>query len=274
MLTLQAIAQTLGGHVSGREVLVPTPGHSKRDRGTAIRLAPGAPDGLLVACYNGGWREIAMVKDALRDAGLLPGWDGQRRELTDAERAAIAQAELEREREKAEAHKAGAVEAQRRLTRARPADPAHRYLARKRVGAERIWQAGQWLLVPMQDETGNVWNVQRIAPAANEHGGWPKIFLKGARVHGLFWWAGKPADRVVIGEGFGTVAAVRRATGLPVVAAMTADNLPAVASLVRTKRPDIAITIAADDDPKGHAKAREAAALVGASIAYPGSVGQ
>jgi putative DNA primase/helicase len=274
MLTLHAIAQTLGGRVSGREVLVPTPGHSKRDRGTAIRLAPGAPDGLLVACYNGGWREIAMVKDALRDVGLLPGWDGQRRELTDAERAAIAQAELEREREKAEAHKAGAVEAQQRLSRARPADPAHPYLARKRIGAERIWQAGQWLLVPMQDETGSVWNVQRIAPTANDDGGWPKIYLKGARTKGLFWWAGKPIDRIVVGEGMGTVAAVRRATGLPVVAAMTADNLPAIASLVRAKRPDMAITIAADDDPKGHAKAREAAALVGASIAYPGSVGQ
>jgi len=274
MLTLQAIAKTLGGHVSGREVLVPTPGHSKRDRGTAIRLAPGAPDGLLVACYNGGWREIAMVKDALRDAGILPGWHGQRRELTDAERAAIAQAELEREREKAEAQATAAVDAQQRLARARPADPSHPYLARKRIGAERIGQAGQWLLVPMQDETGKVWNVQRIAPAANEDGGWPKIFLKGGRTHGLFWWAGKAAGRVVIGEGFGTVAAVRRATGLPVVAAMTADNLPCIAAMIRAKRPDVAITIAADDDPKGHRLAREAASLVGATIAYPGDTGK
>lgn len=273
MLTLQAIAKTLGGHVSGREVLAPTPGHSKRDRGLAIRLAPGAPDGLLVACYNGGWREIAMAKDALRDAGILPGWDGQRRELTDAEREAIARAEMEREREKAEAQATAAVDAQQRLSRARPADPAHAYLARKRIPAERLWQAGRWLLVPMQDETGKVWNVQRIAPCANEDGGWPKIYLKGGRTHDLFWWAGKPSDRVVIGEGMGTVSAVRRATGLPVVAAMTADNLPRIAFMVRAKRPGMAITIAADDDPKGHRLAREAASLVGATIAYPGDTG-
>lgn len=274
MLTLQSIAHTLGGRVSGREVLAPTPGHSKRDRGMAIRLAPGAPDGLLVACYNGGWREIAMVKDALRDAGILPGWDGQRRELTDAERAAIAQAERVREREKAQAQASAADEARRRIGRAQTANAAHPYLARKNIGPERLWQAGQWLLVPMQDETGKVWNVQRIAPAANDDGGWPKIFLKGGRTHGLFWWAGKPADSVVVGEGMATVAAVRRATGLPVVAAMTADNLPRVASMVRAKRPDMAITIAADDDPKGHRLAREAASLVGASIAFPGGVAQ
>lgn len=272
MMTLQAIAKTLGGHVCGREVLAPTPGHSNRDRGLAIRLVPGAPDGLLVACFNGGWHEIAMAKDALRNAGVLPGRHGQRRELTDAEREAIARAELEREWEKAEAHASAAVDAQQRLSRARPADPAHPYLAGKRIPAERLGQAGAWLLVPMQDETGKVWNIQRIAPAANDDGRWPKIYLKGSRTHGLFWWAGKPFDRLVIGEGMGTVAAVRRATGLPVVAAMTADNLPRVASMIRARQPNLPITIAADDDPKGIQKAREAASLVGASIACPGEM--
>lgn len=273
MLTLPAIAQALGGKVSGREVLAPTPGHSKRDKGTAIRLAAGAPDGLLIACYNGGWSEVAQVKDALRDAGLLPGWDGQRRELTQAERDAIARALVEREREKAEAQDRAAVDARARMAKARPADPMHPYLVSKRVGTERVWQSGTWLQLPMQDAAGVVWNIQRIPPQASDNG-WPKLFLKGARVDGLFWWAGKPAERVVIGEGFGTVAAVRRATGLPVIAAMTANNLPTVAAVVRAKRPEITITIAADDDPAGHAKAKEAAFLVGASIAFPGVDGQ
>lgn len=259
--------------MSGQEVIAPTPGHSKRDKGTAVRLAPGAPDGLLVACYNGGWAEVAQVKDALRDAGLLPGWDGQRRELTQAERDAIAAAIAQREREKAEAQARAATEARAKMGKATAADPAHPYLAKKRIGAERIWQSGRWLMVPMQDDAGAVWNVQRIPPEPGEDG-WPKFFLKGGRTSGLFWWAGRPFERVVIGEGFATVAAVRRATGLPVIAAMTADNLPAIAAMVRAKRPDIAITIAADDDPKGHAKAREAALLSGASIAFPGDTGQ
>lgn len=272
MLTLSAIAHALGGRVSGREVLAPTPGHSKRDKGTAIRLAPGAPDGLLIACYNGGWSEVAQVKDALRDAGLLPGWDGKRRELTQAERDAIARAQAERDREKAEAFARVAVDARSRMAKARPADPMHPYLVSKRVGGERVWQSGTWLQLPMQDGAGVVWNIQRIPPQAGDDG-WPKLFLKEARVEGLFWWAGKPAERVVIGEGFATVAAVRRATGLPVIAAMTANNLPTVAALVRHKRPAISITIAADDDPAGHAKAKEAALLVGASIAFPGETG-
>lgn len=273
MLTLPAIAHALGGKVSGREVVAPTPGHSKRDKGTAVRLAPGAPDGLLVVCYNGGWAEVAQVKDTLRDAGLLPGWDGNRRELTQAERDAIASALAAREREREQAQARVAVEARVKMAKAVPADPAHPYLTSKRIGPERCWQSGSWLMVPMQDEAGAVWNVQRIPPRPGDDG-WPKLFLKEARTKGLFWWAGKPSDHVVIGEGVGTVAAVRRATGLPVFASMTANNLPAIAAMVRAKRPDIAITIAADDDPKGHEKAREAAFLVGASIAFPGVTGQ
>lgn len=269
MLTLQGIAQALGGRVSGKEVLAPTPGHSTRDRGTAVRLSPGAPDGVLIACYNGGWHEVAQVKDALRDAGLLPGWDGVRRELTEAERVAIRKAEAIREQEKALAHLQAAENARQRLAGARSACPGHPYLAKKRIGPERLWQAGEWLLVPMQDETGSVWNLQRIPPQPGDDG-WPKLFLKGGRTTGLVWWAGKPVDRLVIGEGVATVAAVRRATGLPVVAAMTASNLPAVALAVRAKHPDLAIIIAADDDPRGHECARRAAALVGASIAFPG----
>lgn len=271
MLTLNAIARALGGQVSGREVLCPTPGHSKRDRGTAIRIAEGAPDGVLVACYNGGWREAAQVKDALRAAGLLPAYDGARRELTDAERAAIARAEAERERDKAKAQADAAEIARQTLAQAMPADPGHPYLIAKRIAPERLWQGTDGyrcqgaLLVPMQDAEGIVWNVQSIVPDRDK----AKLYLRGGRTKGLFWWAGKAVDRLVIGEGVATVAAVRRATGLPVIAAMSADNLPFVASLIHARRPDIALTIAADDDPKGIAAARRACAETGAALALP-----
>ena len=274
-LTLQSIAQVLGGKVTGREVLCPTPGHSKHDRGTAIRIAPGAPDGLLIACYNGGWPEVAQVKDTLRAAGLLPGWDGKRRELTPAEKEAIHRAEAEREAEKAAAHAKAAEIARQTLAQAVPADPGHPYLVAKRIAPERLYMGRDSyghrdaLLVPMHDTDGRLWNVQSIFETQRGPKPFAKLYAKGGRTKGLFWWAGQPVDRVVIGEGVATVAAYRRATGLPVFAAMTATNLPAVARLVRSKLPDATITIAADDDPNGHDYARRAASLVGASIAYP-----
>ena len=115
----------------------------------------------------------------------------------------------------------------------------------------------------MADMAGTVWNVQTIAPDGF------KRFAKGAKVKGLCWWAGPPGDRLVIGEGMATMAAVRRATGLPVVAAMTAGNLPAIATAIHARRPDVRLTIAADDDEAGHRAALEAAHLAGADIAFP-----
>jgi phage/plasmid primase-like uncharacterized protein len=252
MPDLRAIAHLLGGQVSGHEVLAPTPGHSSGDRGTAIRLAPGAPDGLLVTCFNGGLAEALAVKDSLRAAGILPAFEGQRRELTIAEKEAIRRAEAEREREKAEVQSNAAHLARQRLAQAVQAVAGHPYLSRKRIAPERLWQAGERLLVPMADEAGTVWNVQSIAP----DGG--KLFLKGG-----------PVDRVVIGEGMATVAAIRRATGLPVIAALSAHNLPIVASLVRAKCPDLHIIIAADGDAAGMKAARIAAEQAGASLALP-----
>lgn len=270
---LRAIAAHYGGKVSGRECLIPTPGHSRHDRGTAIRLAPGAPDGLLVTCYNGGQTEALAVKDMLRrDGFLLDRGDTPPRELTQAERDAIRHAEAEREREKAERHAQAAQIARQRLAGARPADPGHPYLVRKRIAPERLWEGVDTfgcdgaLLIPMQDASGIVWNIQSIVPGRAKE----KLYAKGGRTKGLFWWAGKADDRLVIGEGVATVAAVRRATGLPVVAAMTASNLPDIAAVIHAKRPDLTLIIAADDDAKGHEAARLAAARTGALIALPG----
>lgn len=263
MLDLHSIANALRGQVSGREVLCPTPGHSSRDRGTAIRLAPGAPDGMLVTCFNGARAEALAIKDALRAAGILPAFDGTRRTLTISEKEAIRRAEAERLAERLTKQAEAARICRQRLAQAQPADPGHPYLARKRIAPERLWQAGNELLVPMTDLTGTVWNVQAIAPDGF------KRFAKGARVKGLCWWAGQSGDRLVIGEGMATVAAVRRATSLPVVAAMTAGNLPAVAAAICARRPDLRLTIAADDDAAGIKAAREAAKMTGADIALP-----
>lgn len=203
------------------------------------------------------------MKDALRAAGILPAFDGTRRGLTTAEKLAIKKALALREREKLQAQASAANIARQTLTQAVLADAGHPYLARKRIAPERLWQAGNRLLVPMTDQDGAIWNIQTIAPAGD------KRFLKGGRTKGVFWFAGKANDRLVIGEGMATVAAIRRATGLSVIAALSAHNLPTVAALVRAKCPDLSITIAADDDAAGMRAAHIAAEQVGASLALP-----
>ena len=66
----QAIAAALGGEVRGNRIAVPSPGHSKRDRGTVLTVDPRAPDSLLVHSFNGA--DPLAIKDDLRRRGLLP----------------------------------------------------------------------------------------------------------------------------------------------------------------------------------------------------------
>lgn len=68
--SLREIANALGGEVRGNRACFPTPGHSKRDRGSWASIEPGAPDGVLIHCSNGG--DPLAIKDILRDAGILP----------------------------------------------------------------------------------------------------------------------------------------------------------------------------------------------------------
>lgn len=180
--------------------------------------------------------------------------------------------------ERAAKQEAVAIEAEALLADAAPAT-AHPYLARKRIGGEGLFVAGRKLLVPMQDEAGRIWNVQRIYEDGT------KLFLKGGRVDGLFWPAGNFAPKcceitLCIGEGVGTMAAVRRATGHDVAAAISANNLEPVARALRSRWPDRKIIVCADDDahlvhhPRirrniGLDAARAAAAAIGARIALP-----
>jgi putative DNA primase/helicase len=54
----RAVARALGGHVSGRNVLAPGPGHSRADRSLSIEIDPAAPDGFVCHSFAGDdWRE-------------------------------------------------------------------------------------------------------------------------------------------------------------------------------------------------------------------------
>lgn len=275
MIDLRVIAARYGGMVMGRECLIPTPGHSSRDRGTAIRLAPGAPDGLLVTCFNGGRLEALAVKDMLRRDGILAADDGKRPELTAAERRAIRQAERDRQRERQAAEELAASGAVDLWSNASGADAAHPYLVRKALEPFGIRQSGDALLVPMVDAGFRLWNVQRIRPNGF------KLFCKEARTTGLFWphgvhmQDGRPSDGpLVIGEGFATVAAIQMATGQGIAAAMSARNLESVARTIRKLFPPRQIIIAADDDSHlpvnlGLNAASKAALAVGGYLATP-----
>lgn len=273
IVDIEEIARHYGGKVCKGNALIPTPGHSARDRGTAIKASAQAPDGCLVACYNGTTADALAVKAMLRADGFLSVDSG--RELTASERRSIRQAELARKREELAAEEAAARSAADLWAKASPASAAHPYLVAKALEPFGIRQAGNALLVPMVDPGFRLWNVQRIRPDGF------KLFGKDARTAGLFWphgvhmQDGRPsAGPLVIGEGFATMAVIHSATGFGVVAAMSARNLQAVSRAMRTLFPTRELVIAADDDchlveNKGLGVARKAAQAVGGKLALP-----
>ena len=277
IVDIDAIARYYGGKVCKGNALIPTPGHSASDRGTAIKASEHAPDGCLVACYNGTQADALAVKEMLRADGFLPDNPhlSHTRALSAAERRSIRQAELARTHEKLAAEAEAARCATNVWTNARRADPAHPYLVAKALASFGIRQAGRDLLVPMVDSGFRLWNVQRIRPDGF------KLFVKDARTAGLFWphgvhmIDGRPsAGPLVIGEGFATMAAVHSATGLGVVATMSARNLETVARAMRKLFPRRELVFAADDDRHlakniGLRAARKGAQAVGGVVATP-----
>lgn len=166
-----------------------------------------------------------------------------------AQRIAREQRE-ERERLAREtAQREAAEEAARQWSQARESGESG-YLSRKAVRGYGVRYAPDgWLLIPMRDAAGRLWNVQRIAPAAPKDGP-EKLFLKGGRKAGLWHWCGDPANApaLLIAEGYATAASVHEATGRPVAVAFDAGNLAHVARALRKLHRAAPILICADDD--------------------------
>jgi putative DNA primase/helicase len=153
------------------------------------------------------------------------------------------QAQLRDERlaEKLRCQEAAAADCRTLWQHAGPVKPWHPYLCRKGLIGEGLKQTADWLLVPMYDAQGVLWNVQRI----DEH---RKRFAKGARTDGLFFVLGQPGDTICIAEGYGTGAVLRRASRHAVAIAFSASNLLATARAIRQGHPDADIVLCADDD--------------------------
>jgi len=141
------------------------------------------------------------------------------------------------------------------------------------------WPQRGWtdaLLIPIYGSDGKIWTLGAI----NADG--EKDYLKGGRKRGGFYPFGKisGANRVLIGEGLATVAAVHAVDGAPAVAAMDAGNLSTVALADRKLAPDAEIILLADNDIKpdgnnpGLKATTEAAQVVGGRVAVPDLDGQ
>ena len=159
----------------------------------------------------------------------------------------------------------------------------HPYLARKGISGFGLREIPRFaystantmkdaLLIPMRGESGEIVNLQGIAPDGT------KRFLAGGKVRGCFAlvrhvdmpWR-ELGERIAIGEGFASVFSYCRLhPRYRGVAALSASNLPAVAKLFRAQFPHAELTIAADQDPPGAKAAGEACVATGALVHVPG----
>ena len=131
------------------------------------------------------------------------------------------------------------------------------YLVRKGVQAHGVrFGADGWLLVPLRDAAGKLWNVQRIAPDKPAGDAPDKLFLKGGRKSGLWHMLGDPvgAGVLLLAEGYATAASLHEATGYPVAVAFDAGNLAHVAKALRIQYPAALPVLCGDDDVHTHAR--------------------
>lgn len=118
------------------------------------------------------------------------------------------------------------------------------YLVHKAVDGYGVRYSGKVLLVPLVDDAGKLWNVQRVFANGD------KRFLTGGRVSGCFHVIGDIAASawVLIAEGFATAATLHKATGHAVVVAFNEANIRHVAVAMRKLQPGAKLLMCADDD--------------------------
>jgi putative DNA primase/helicase len=222
-------------------------------------------DGDVPAGAYGCWR-----------SGISKTWCSKdTKSMTPAERSAhlqrmqaIAQ---QREADKAQRQHDAAMAAAQRWEAALPAPADHPYLAKKGVHAHgtRVEPDG-FLIVPMRDTNGKLWNIERINPANFKD----KKGLLGGRRTGLYYSIGKPKGVLIVCEGFATGASIHEATGDAVAVAFNAGNLREVAQALHSKYPKLRLILASDDDAftdgnPGITKATEAARAIGGHLSKP-----
>ncbi len=199
-----------------------------------------------------------------RQAGEKPPTPEERAALRKHLQAAQAARVIEQDRVHGEAR----AKAERLWRMARPATNTHPYLERKRINAIGIRRLRDMLLIPARDAAGVLHTLQFIGADG------AKRFLTGGRIAGCYFAMGRPADSLLLCEGYATGATLHQATGCAVAVAFNCGNLPAVARALRAKFPTLRIVVCADNDARtpgnpGTTRAQEAARAVGGFVAVP-----
>lgn len=241
--------------------------------GTIHRFhVPGDKAGTLNGWYVLYLDGIASGAFGSWKAGACHTWSS--RKPADPLEAQLVAQRIERAREQREADQtrrqiATASYAGTLWTEARPGDPEHPYLTRKRIAPHRLRQRGYVLLVPLYAD-GYLCNLQRIAA----DGG--KRFLPGGRVKGAYSPIGvlEQGQPLYVCEGWATGATIHAETGAAVACAMNAGNLLEVGRQLQRHYPDSPLIIAGDDDRQtegnpGRAAATQAAAVLGCGLVLP-----
>ncbi|TSE34147.1 DUF927 domain-containing protein [Tepidimonas taiwanensis] len=209
-------------------------------------------------------------------SGIKRRWCSKTREaMTPAEREAyrrkLQAMRQQRDADTAQRQQQAAQVAARRWQAAAPATAEHPYLSAKGVKPYGVKvEADGYLIVPMRDAGGKLWNIERINPRNSED----KKGLLGGRRTGCYHAIGKPEGVLIVCEGYATGASIHEATGCAVAVAFNAGNLEPVALALRSKYPDARLIVAADDDWRkegnpGLTKASAAARAAGALLAVP-----
>ena len=210
----------------------------------------------------GSWKTEASHN--WHEAGDKPPTAEERAAIQRHMQAAQAARVIEQDRVHGEAR----AKAERLWRTARPATNAHPYLERKGIHAIGIRRLRDMLLIPARDAAGVLHTLQFIGADG------AKRFLTGGRIAGCYFAMGRPADSLLLCEGYATGATLHQATGCAVAVAFNCGNLPAVARALRAKFPAVRIVVCADDDSRtpgnpGLTRAREAARAVGGFLAVP-----
>lgn len=217
--------------------------------------------GITIATLIAEAKQRGFDPKAYAPAAPVSPEERQRIERERAERQRAAAAETAQKQEKA-ADEAAQVWAAGAESGASP------YLASKGVSGYGVRYASDLLLVPLCDEGGKLWNVQRIAAAGE------KRFLTGGRVSGCFHQIGnvQTSAWLLIAEGYATAATLHQASGYPVAVAFNANNIKHVALALRKRHPDSKLLICADDDRETEAKTGKNPGVV-AAVAAANAVG-
>lgn len=242
---------------------------------------------------GGGVGVSTLLYLAKQHGFKLPRQGGAAHKLSAAERQqqaqqAVAQAAQRLQAQEAEQaqvvaqHEAAAHEAQALWDAASDMGTSP-YLQRKGVQGFGVrHQTDGWVLVPLRDGAGRIWNVQRIAPVKPARGT-DKYLCKGARKSGLWHVLGslEGAVAVLLAEGYATAASLYQATGWPVVVAFDAGNLLHVAQALQALLPTALLVVCGDDDAPtqartgrnpGREKAEAVARAVGGVVVFPAAL--